>query len=81
MSDNKEAVGICLISREEALERATAFLRQQSWTQECDENSARVIESNECINILFKYREIRKPQETIISVDKIGGAVNWIKLG
>ncbi|MBN1595566.1 hypothetical protein JW933_06535 [candidate division FCPU426 bacterium] len=81
----KQAEGILpdsgQISRDKALAKAKAFLRAQAWGHECDEESAQVIESNECINILFPYKRPRKPQATIISVDKTGGAVTWIKLG
>ncbi len=69
------------ISRDQALIKAKDFLRQQSWSHEFDEQTARVIESNECINVLFRYREPRKPPEILVSVEKIGGKVDVVKLG
>lgn len=70
-----------MISRDEALVKAKDFLSQQTWAAECDENSARVIESNEFINILFRFRETRKPQEIMIGVDKKTSAMEVIRLG
>lgn len=69
------------VTRDEAVQKAIEFLRIQPWADDCDEKSARVIESNECINILFKFKLPQKPAETMISVEKIGGHVEWIKLG
>lgn len=69
------------INRDEALELAKDFLKKQTWGNDCDEQSARVIESNECINILFRFKTQTRPAETIISVEKIGGKVEWVKLG
>lgn len=69
------------ISRDEALIKAKDFLRQQTWSDEFDEQTARVIESNECINVLFRYRQPRKPPEILVSVEKIGGKVDLVRLG
>ncbi|MCD4813616.1 hypothetical protein K8S19_07990 [bacterium] len=70
-----------MISRDEAVLKAKVFLKQQPWHAECDEATARVIESNEYVNILFRYRAVRKPQEIMIGVNKKDGGVEVIQLG
>lgn len=70
-----------LITRDQAKEIAKSFLREQPNYHDFDENSARVIESNECINILFRYKQPRKPPEILISIEKKGGKAEAVKLG
>lgn len=68
------------ITREQAITLAKDCLRQQPSADEFEEASARVIESNECINVLFRYIQPHQPQEGMVSVEKLGGTAKWIKL-
>ncbi|MCK5242667.1 hypothetical protein KAR34_09465 [bacterium] len=78
LNDKTRAI---FITREDALQRAKVFLREQTWADEVNEQEVKIIESNECINVLFHYKETRAPQATIICVEKIGGVVSHISLG
>lgn len=70
-----------LFTREEALETAVQFLHAQSWADDFDDKTARIIESNECINVLFRYKNPHKPPEILISIEKFGGKTEAVKLG
>ncbi len=79
--DMSAAAGKKLVSPNQAIAKAQEFLHQQSWAKDFDEKPSRVIESNECINILFRYAKPHQPPEGMVSVNKLDGALLWIKLG
>lgn len=70
-----------LVTRDEAMVAALDYLHAQPWGDEFDEKPSRIVESNECINILFRYKEPHQPPEIIVSIEKNGGKAEAIKLG
>jgi hypothetical protein len=80
-NEASDKVRAIFITREDALVKAEGFLQEQSWGEEVDIITAKIIESNECINVLYHFKEGHAPESTIVCVEKIGGAVSHIPIG